>query len=61
MADIVELAHKRPPVCYTVRLVQHWDGRLEVHVEDLADDDRSRQAVADALDRAAEMLASERS
>jgi len=54
MADIVDLADRRPPVCYTVRLAQHWDGRLHIAVEDVADDERSRKAVADALRRAAD-------
>lgn len=54
--SIVDLADHRPAVCYTVHLVQHWDGRLEIRVEDVADDERSRLAVADALRRAAEHL-----
>lgn len=54
--SVIDLADRRPPVCYTVRLVQHWDGRLEICVEDVADDDRSKKAVADALRRAAGYL-----
>lgn len=53
---VIDLANKRPPVCYTVHLAQHWDGRLQVTVQDVADDDRSRKAVADALRQAADML-----
>jgi hypothetical protein len=53
---VIDLADKRPPACYTVHLVQHWDGRLEIMVQDVADDDRSRLAVADALRRAADHL-----
>lgn len=53
---IIDLADKRQPVCYTVRLRQHWNGALEVFVEDIADDERSRQAVADALALASKML-----
>lgn len=52
--SIVDLAHHRPPICYTIRLAQHWDGRLQITVEDVADDERSRKAVADALRRAAD-------
>jgi hypothetical protein len=54
--SVVDLADHRPPVCYTVRLKEHWDGRLEIFVEDVADDERSRKAVADALRRAADYL-----
>lgn len=52
--SIVDLADRRPPVSYTVRLLQHWDGRLQIFVEDVADDQRTRKAVADALRRAAD-------
>jgi hypothetical protein len=54
--SIIDLANHRPPVCYTVRLTDHWDGRLEIFVEDIADDERSKSAVANALRRAADML-----
>lgn len=54
MSDVVDLSAHRSPVNYTVRISQHWDGRVEVLVEDVADDDRSREAVADALTRAAD-------
>lgn len=56
MNDVVDLSKHRPAVCYTVRLTHHWDGRLEVFVEDVADDARSRAAVAEALQRAADMM-----
>lgn len=54
--NLIKLAEKRPPVCYTVRLTEHWDGRLEIFVEDIQDDPRSRQAVGHSLRRAADML-----
>jgi hypothetical protein len=56
--SVIDLSKRRAPVCYTVRLVHHWDDRLEVSVEDVSDDERSRRSVADALRRAAEMLES---
>jgi hypothetical protein len=40
-----------------VRITHHWDDTLEVFVEDVTDDERSRQSVADALARAARMFA----
>lgn len=55
-AEVIDLAQKRRPVCYTVRITHHWDDRLEVFVEDVSDDERSRTSVADALYRAAEMF-----
>lgn len=62
MSEIVELSARRQPVNYTVRITHHWDDRLEVFVEDVADDDRSRASVADALQRAVYLfdIASER-
>jgi hypothetical protein len=35
-------------------LAEHWDGRLEIFVEDVADDERSRKAIAASLRRAAD-------
>lgn len=54
MADPIDLNKRRAPVIYTVTITHHWDDRLEFFVHDVADDDRSRAAVADALRRAAE-------
>lgn len=50
---VVHLNAKRRPVNYTVSITQHWDGRIEAWVHDVADDPRSRAAVADCLDRLA--------
>lgn len=56
MIEVIDLSTKRKPVHYTVRLTHHWDDTLEVFVEEVADDDRSRASVADALERAAAMM-----
>ena len=56
MAEVVKLSSKRPPVIYSVHITQHWDGGVDVFVQDVADDDRSRRAVAYALRRAADGL-----
>lgn len=53
---VVSLAARRKPVTYTVRLRQGWEGELAVWVTGVVDDARSRQAVADALRRAADMI-----
>jgi len=60
MSEIVSLADRRAPVCYTVRITHHWDDRLEVFVEDVADDERSRASVADSLFRAARIFGAKR-
>lgn len=54
--NIIDLGARRPKVHYTVRLTQDYDGGLAVLVEDVQDDPRSRQAVADALRTAAQMI-----
>ena len=54
--SVFSLAARRPPVSYTVRITHHWDDSLEIFVEDVADDERSRQSVADALARAARVF-----
>ena len=51
--SVINLSDYRQPVTYTVRITHHWDDSIEVLVEDVADDERSRQSVADALARAA--------
>lgn len=58
MADdsVIDLADHRAPVRYRVDLVHHWNDALEVFVHDVADDERSRASVADALERAAAMM-----
>lgn len=54
--SVIDLAQRRVPVWYTVRLGHHWDDTLEIVVEDVADNGRSRLSVADALRRAADAL-----
>lgn len=56
MGDVLELADRRSSVKYTVHLTQGWDGSFSVFVEDVQDDPRSRQAVADALKTAADLI-----
>jgi adenine deaminase len=51
MSDIVKLSDKRPPVWYSVQIGHHWDGSLEVIVNDVGDDDRSRKSALDSLQR----------
>lgn len=53
--NIIDLSAHRAPVFYTIDIVHHWDGRLEVLVHDLADDPRSRASVADTLERVLEL------
>lgn len=55
-AEVINLSDRRPQVCYTVRLAQGWDGSLSIWVEDVADDHRSRLAVASALREAADAI-----
>jgi hypothetical protein len=52
--NILELSNRRNPTTYTVTITHHWDGAIESYVHDVADDQRSRDAVAYALRRVAE-------
>lgn len=54
--NVVDLATKRAPVDYTIRIRHHWDDSLEIFVEDVSDDERSKRAVADTLERAAQVF-----
>jgi hypothetical protein len=56
MSEVIELSARRKPVTYTVHITHHWDDSLEVFVEDVSDDPRSRASVADALERAVQMF-----
>ena len=53
-AEIKNLSDRRKPVTYTVTITHQWDDTVEVFVQDVSNDDRSRAAVGDALVRAAE-------
>lgn len=50
---VSDLNKRRKPVRYSIDIVQYWDGTLQIYVHDVARDERSRKAVADALRRAA--------
>lgn len=54
MADIINLASHQTPVRYTVEITQHYDGTVEAYVRDVSDDERSQNAVTDALLRVVE-------
>lgn len=58
--SVIDLGKRRAPVTYTVTITHHWDDTLDVFVQDVADDDRSRAAVADALRRAAAKFGEDR-
>jgi len=51
---VIDLSTKRQPVTYTLVITHHWDGHFEFTVLDVADDERSREAVGYALKKAAE-------
>jgi hypothetical protein len=53
IAEPINLADRRAPVAYTIRVLHHWNDALEVFIEDVSDDERSKSSVADALGRAA--------
>jgi len=52
--NVIDLATKRQPVTYTLVITHHWDGHFEFTVLDVADDERSQEAVGYALKQAAE-------
>lgn len=50
---VVHLGERRRPVHYTISITHHWNGTVEAWVHDVSDDQRSRKAVADCLERIA--------
>jgi hypothetical protein len=56
-AEITHLADRRKPVVYTIEVTHFWDGTVEVFVHDVADDERTREAVCHALSLTAKALA----
>ena len=54
--EVVSLDDRRPPVTYTVRLKQWWDGRMAIWVQDVADSQEDRRRVAAALRKGADMI-----
>lgn len=51
MSDVIDLNANRAPVVYTVTIAHHYDGTLEFKIEDVADDERSRETVFHAFRR----------
>jgi predicted restriction endonuclease len=51
MTELVDLNSRRAPVVYTVTIAHHYDGTLEFRIEDVGDDERSREAVLHAFRR----------
>lgn len=51
MSNVFDLNSKRPPVKYTVHLMHHYDGNVDVFVENVSDDERSQEAVREVLIR----------
>jgi hypothetical protein len=51
MTGIIDLNGRRAPVVYTVTIAHHYDGTLEFNIENVADDERSREAVLNAFRR----------
>ncbi len=47
--SVIDLSAHRAPVIYSIHVTHHWDGRVEVEVEGLAQTERSNEAVANAL------------
>lgn len=47
--NIIDLSSRRKPVTYTIHVCHHWDGKIELMIEDLDDDIRSDEAVMGAL------------
>ena len=51
MTEPIDLNSKRAPVVYTVTIVHHYDGTLEFNIENVGDDNRSRESVIHAFNR----------
>lgn len=58
MSNVSDMASRRAPVIYTVHVSHHWTGKVEVQVEGIQSDPRSRKVAAEALLTAAELVES---
>lgn len=56
MGKVVDLADRRPDVCWTVHITQDWNGYLSVQVEEISEDLESRKRAAEAMRRAADLI-----
>lgn len=54
--SVIDIKSRRQPTHYSVLVTHHWDGRVEVQVEGVADDARSRRSAATAFRAAAKLL-----
>lgn len=56
MSEIISINSRKPPTFYTLRIAHHQDGKLQLFVEDVADDERSRESIAWAMRELADSL-----
>lgn len=56
MGEVTPISKKQPDVFYSVNIRRSFDDSLSFSVSDVADDERSRMAVADDLQRVVDML-----
>lgn len=52
MADPIELSEHRKPVTYTLHIIHHWNGTIEVLVDDVAETERNKESIVWAMKRA---------
>jgi hypothetical protein len=52
MSEVIDLSKKREPARYTLHLVHHWDGTVEVLVDDVAETERNKKSITWAMGRA---------
>jgi len=50
--NIIDLANRRRPVCYTIQVTHYWDGSVGVFVEDIEPSERANSSVEIALEAA---------
>ena len=53
---IINLDLRRPKVCYVVNITHSWDGSLDIRVDGVASDRRSRESIASAMRDAADAI-----
>ena len=49
MSEVIRLETRRKPVTYTLHVSHHWDGKVELFIDDLDADIREDDSVMQAL------------
>ena len=46
MGNVADINARKPPVCYSLHITHHWDGRIELSISGISENPTPRDKVA---------------